>query len=376
MRVKFIDGLRALAIIDVAMSHAHLKYSSGVLGVTVFFTISGYVIVRLMLNEYASTGSFRLKAFFVRRGLKIIPPFLAVVTALSVVGWRTQDLSWTAVLSQHLFAYNWWVLAHNDPHAGVFSGTQVVWTLSVEEQFYIGVALLWLALVRFTRRSIGSFATIMVGIYTLSTAIRLYVSDFTPDSSKDFWRLFILQATPSRISSIALGGLVALIVHDQGQATSTGRARRIATLLSHNLRTPLTIAAVSMLIWPLVVPRHLHSLATDIVLYETATALLILVGVVGGGLPQLLESFLCSSPLQRIGLASYSIYLTHLVIIFWLTRTMGIADDTWARQLLIVAACLVPGLIIHRWVDMPMERYRARWRLPSAPALSSDTTQK
>ena len=136
-RIPSLDGLRAISIVLVMLSHLvkwkHISLSLlqgyGALGVHVFFVLSGYLITNLLLNEQAKTLTIRLSDFYVRRAFRIFPAafvFLGIVVALY---WR--EMHWTHVAAAVFYVANMdlarpWIFGH-------------LWSLSIEEQFY----LLW-----------------------------------------------------------------------------------------------------------------------------------------------------------------------------------------------------------------------------------------
>jgi peptidoglycan/LPS O-acetylase OafA/YrhL len=135
-RIPSLDGLRAISISLVVVGHwAELRYHSDVagafanLGVRIFFIISGYLITSLLLNEQSKSGTIRLRDFYVRRAYRILPASIAFMLPVFIIFWR--ELSWYHMASAALYLANFdfthpWFLGH-------------LWSLSVEEQFY----LLW-----------------------------------------------------------------------------------------------------------------------------------------------------------------------------------------------------------------------------------------
>lgn len=147
-RIPSLDGLRAISILSVVVGHAVLTHGSpvvleplshaGNLGVRMFFVISGFLITSLLLNELRTSASISLRDFYIRRTIRIWPAmyfYIAVVALLNFVGYI--NLSPGDLLAAATFTMNYhhdraWALNH-------------MWSLSVEEQFYI----LWPALVLF-----------------------------------------------------------------------------------------------------------------------------------------------------------------------------------------------------------------------------------
>src|SRR5579864_7182213 len=135
-RIPSLDGLRAISITLVVVGHwAELTYRSNVagafanLGVRIFFIISGYLITTLLLKEQRKTGTIRLREFYIRRAYRILPAAMVFMLPVFVIFW--DDLRWYHIAAAALYLANFdfahpWYLGH-------------LWSLSVEEQFY----LLW-----------------------------------------------------------------------------------------------------------------------------------------------------------------------------------------------------------------------------------------
>ena len=199
-RLASLDGLRAVSILLVLWSHLcktanfppmpRVVLSLGDFGVRVFFVISGYLITTLLLGEQAKTGTISLKGFYVRRVYRIFPAFyafIAVVAVLSgagVIELRPGDLLHAVTFTMnHHQERSWWV-GH-------------LWSLSVEEQFY----LIWPALLLFlgVRRGLYAAAAVMV----LSPLTRVLLWRLWPESHEGMGELF-----PTICDSIAVGCLL------------------------------------------------------------------------------------------------------------------------------------------------------------------------
>jgi peptidoglycan/LPS O-acetylase OafA/YrhL len=148
-RIPSLDGLRAVSIILVIASHAiqgthsfvfRLFFLHSDLGVRVFFIISGFLITSLLLRERAETGRISLPLFYIRRTLRILPPFVlfvgvvAIFNAFGIIQVPPGNWIYALTYTMNFDTHAPWVLGH-------------LWSLSVEEQFY----LLWPLVMRFAR---------------------------------------------------------------------------------------------------------------------------------------------------------------------------------------------------------------------------------
>jgi peptidoglycan/LPS O-acetylase OafA/YrhL len=203
-RVPSLDGLRAVSIALVTFSHllgttgfplAEDALESlndiGFLGVRTFFVISGYLITNLLISEHAKTGRISLRGFYVRRAYRILPAatvliaFVAIVAAAGGFQLHRHDLLHAVTYTMNYHYDRSWELGH-------------LWSLSVEEQFY----LLWpLALVVFGRRAIVPVAVTMLALAPVFRALAYrYLTD--GDSAVD-------EAFPCVMDAIAAGCLLA-----------------------------------------------------------------------------------------------------------------------------------------------------------------------
>jgi peptidoglycan/LPS O-acetylase OafA/YrhL len=148
--VPSLDGLRAVSFFLVFLAHAGLdNVVPGGFGVTVFFFLSGYLITSLMRVEAERTNHVNLKKFYLRRALRILPPFYIVLflaTVLGRVGFLRGDEppQIAPVAAQVLHVSNYWIATHG--WHGIASGTGVYWSLAVEEHFYLLFPALFLLL--------------------------------------------------------------------------------------------------------------------------------------------------------------------------------------------------------------------------------------
>lgn len=162
-RIPSLDGLRAISISLVLAGHwAELRYHSDVagafanLGVRIFFVISGYLITTLLLKEYKKTGTVQLGEFYARRAYRILPAAMAYMVPVFIIYWH--ELRWYHMTAAALYLANFdfthpWFLGH-------------LWSLSVEEQFY----LLWPGVLR---KCFRYRITILLGVVLLAPAYRI-----------------------------------------------------------------------------------------------------------------------------------------------------------------------------------------------------------
>src|SRR5262245_34585181 len=142
LEIQSLDGIRAYSFLLVFFAHAGLdNYIPGGFGVTVFFFLSGYLITTLLRLEWEQHGSISFRDFYLRRALRILPPFYIVLSAaallavVGIVGVVNAPLRATPILAQALHVSNYWIIANTTNDLPV--GTGVYWSLAVEEHFYL-----------------------------------------------------------------------------------------------------------------------------------------------------------------------------------------------------------------------------------------------
>jgi peptidoglycan/LPS O-acetylase OafA/YrhL len=352
-RFDHIDALRAVAVMLVVVSHAGLGHVvPGGAGVTIFFSISGFIITHLLLRERAKTGGFHARSFYQRRFLKIAPPFVVLVV-LPTIGYsllRPVDVQHVA--AQLFFTYNWLPALGHEPQ--VLPGSGVVWSLAIEEQFYIAFALFWAVAAR-RPNCIRLLTVVSVAVLVLSNAARLwFVLTLGAVAAEDR----IYYGSDTRAEGIALGVLAA-IAYSLWQE-QPWRLAPLRSLVSGPWTLP---AAVVLCLAALLIRDAWFRDTLRYTLFSLATVAVILYGLVGRDDPlrRCFDRLACWQPVRMIGLASYSIYLGHYV----LQSSYGELIEDWPAVGVLaseVTISVVSGIVVYRVVEVPFERVRAKLR--------------
>jgi len=184
-RNRDLDGVRGLAILLVVAAHSGLPVRwGGLSGVTLFFVLSGYLITSLLVREWDRWGSVSLWRFWGRRALRLLPALALLIVLAPLLLWATGDdrLSTypTAALASLFYVGNWVRIGGTD--LGVLNH---LWSLSVEEQFYVVWPAVFIALMTWLRSralavvlSLAALAT-FYSVWTRGSAIRLDISTET-----------------------------------------------------------------------------------------------------------------------------------------------------------------------------------------------------
>lgn len=338
-----IDGLRALAVLPVVLFHLGVPWlPGGFLGVDVFFVISGYLITGLLLREFQKGGGGFLLAFWRRRILRILPALLAVVLATVVVG---QFLLYAP--DRYLLAVNAagaltsiGNITHWLHYGGYWSADAKdspllhMWSLGVEEQFYLAYPLFLLVAWRTLRAR--SWIPIVLGIVA-SAGLYLYVAHARPAAA---FYLF-----PTRGWELLAGAAVATLNMQRVPAP------RLGTLLAYG-------GLASIFVGYLLTPEADQAIGSMIVV-AGATA------VVAAGSPGTSGRIgLTNRALVWIGLISYSLYLWHWPVIVFArgaSERYGVETPSW----LLLAISIGLGWLSWRFIEKPFRASRGN-RVPIA----------
>jgi peptidoglycan/LPS O-acetylase OafA/YrhL len=310
-----LDGLRALAVLSVMVFHAHAPaLPGGFLGVDVFFVISGFLIASQLIQEQQQTGRIRIGFFFARRVAKLQPALWGLLLfdlSLNLLGlnpwysahWWQESLAVLWAGANWARAFNW--QAHEL--------TGHTWSLGIEEQFYLGWVLGWVALQKMRVSPSRQLALVLIMAMTSAlTMAVLYGQGATPS------RLY--NGTDTRIHAMLLGCALALWRSQRPMAQqmqAIGPAPQVCAA-SQPLRTKQGLVAGCwgfLLLMILVVSALCIDWRSAAMFYGgyflLAMVSLGVVALLTGSAPGLLGRVLSSCGLPHLGAVSYGLYLWH-----------------------------------------------------------------
>lgn len=343
--IPSLDGLRAVAFGFVFAAHAGLSHIvPGAFGVTVFFFLSGYLITTLMRLEHEKTGRVSLKHFYLRRVLRIHPPFyLILVLALAgaLAGLIPADLEWQAVLALALHYANYWFAAHG--FGGIPAGTGVYWSLAVEEHFYLVFPFLYLWLVRL-RLVPRNQAAFLLGLCALLLVWR-FVLVVGLDAKEDRTAI----ASDTRFDSLAFGCALALFGNPALDSTKIGESTWKYVLLPS--------AIIGLLLTFLV--RNL--VFRETLRYTIQGVCLVPVFVCAVRYPRWLPMRVLNfKPVTYIGVVSYSLYLMHQILLYAAIDRLEGKISRLTIAILVLAVALSCAALIHQTVEKPFAQLRRK----------------
>lgn len=331
-----IDGLRAIAVLSVVLYHVGIAPRAGFVGVDIFFVISGYLITALLLREHDDTGRIDLFAFYARRVRRIFPAAVVVVLAVLAVCplllppeamiRAVNSAAAAAVFVANIF-FQSMTGGYFDPRAEDMPLLHL-WSLSVEEQFYV----LWPALlIGLLRWRPALLPQILAGLGLASLLLAELLIHANSDAA--FYQM------PARFWELAAGGLVA-VSSTQGTVPRWLPATGIA----------LIVAACGFPV------SHFPALGALPVVAGTAALLL---AIHRGCQLGLTGRWLRSRPMVGIGLISYSLYLWHWPLLA-LYRATTIGEGSTQSRLMLCAVAMLLAYASYRYVEQPFRRLRTR----------------
>jgi len=327
-----IDGLRALAVVPVILFHAGVPhFDGGFLGVDVFFVISGYLITRILYDGHGSAGAV-LVGFYERRIRRIAPALILVVAATFFLAialvppWRLVEIS-KSIVAAGTFTANFFFLRQDVYFAtpSEYLPLQHLWSLAVEEQFYIVYPLLFLALTRLSNRR---RAWVLAGLAVASLAYSHALA--TSMGSAAFFR------PDTRAWEILLGALCVFV------PPVPGRWRGLLALLGVGL------ILLAYFVLPAPLAPTLQSLPVCL-----GAALVIL----AAGGDTLAGRILGLWPIAFVGLISYSLYLWHQPLLA-LARIANHGALSAGQTAGVLFVCLALSLLSWQLVEKPARNPR------------------
>jgi len=349
--IPAIDGLRAVAVIAVILYHLGFSWiPGGFLGVDLFFVISGYVITRLLLDSIQRSGGLDLRAFYLARAKRLLPPlvFMVVVTLTFISLWAPDTTK--RFLIDTPFALfggmNWWLVFRDLDYFEAIGRPpllQHTWSLAVEAQFYLVWPLLLLAVLKkFGKKKIPGAALLIAAI----SGITLLIVSLELDANSASEVSHIYFGTDTHSIGLFLGAALAVSWAPMNFETSVSK------------KAQDFIDGIGIFGFVGILGTFLFIKESDPTLYRLAFPL---AGIFGAAIicsivhpASRVAPFLSNKVLLWIGERSYAIYLWHWVI-FQVTRpSVDLEGRTWALYLLRILIVFALADISLRLVELPI----------------------
>jgi peptidoglycan/LPS O-acetylase OafA/YrhL len=349
--IPAIDGLRAVAVIAVMLYHLGFNWiPGGFLGVDLFFVISGYVITRLLLDSIQRSGGLDLRAFYVARIRRLLPPLVfMIITTTIVVGFWAPD-TMRRFLGDTPFALfggmNWWLVFRETDYFEAIGRPpllQHTWSLGVEAQFYLVWPLILLLVLRYFGKNKIPSAALLIAAFS---GIALLVVSLQIDAASTSKVSHVYFGTDTHSIGLFLGAALAVSWIPQNlQETVTRKAQDF-------------IDGIGIVGFLGIIAAFLFIDESDPTLYKIAFPLAglcgcaILTSIVHPA--SRFAPILSSKPFVWIGERSYAIYLWHWVV-FQVTRPdYDLEGSEWALFTLRVLIVFALADISLRLVELPV----------------------
>ncbi|MDB6003790.1 MAG: hypothetical protein JWR15_777 [Prosthecobacter sp.] len=353
--IPSLDGLRAVAILIVFLSHAGLSHVvPGLFGVTVFFFLSGYLITTLLRVECERHGRASLRQFFLRRALRILPPFyltLAVIAMLTFSGVLTGGFHGEALMAQAFFAANYWEIG-----GGVQPpGTEVLWSLAVEEHFYLLFPFFYLGMRRVLPDRRHQFALLLTLCAAVLAWRMLLVHPLSVIDLQTAHHPRTAHATDTRLDGLFFGCALAVWGNPALDGTRISRHQWLWLLLPCCLALLLATFVIRSVSFRETWRYSLQGLAL--------MPLFIVAIRHGDALPLHCLNWRWVS---QFGVLSYAFYLTHSLLLEMVELWLPVPEGFSHLKLMLLrgtvafALTLAVSWMMHAWVEKPFLRLRRR----------------
>jgi peptidoglycan/LPS O-acetylase OafA/YrhL len=375
-----LDGLRALAVVAVMVYHAdHDWLKGGYLGVEVFFVISGYLITLLLIGEHERTGHVDLRMFWLRRFRRLLPAVFVMMALLVVylmLFFRDGRYDTRGdVVAGAFYSANWWQIFVGGGYtaAEAFAPLRHLWSLAVEEQFYLVWPVVMAALLRGGRRRLP-----LIGVRLFATAAALAVliavlyvpgsiSSECADESRGYWMLFgrcvsvnnaLYLSTFTRAGGLMLGAAMAMLWRPK--AILRGPLRSRAPLLDG--LAVFGLGVLAMLMWFVGLASRGDTLTSSAFdpwfyrggLFATGLATMLVIAAVTHR-AALTGNLLGHPLLVWVGTRSYGLYLYHWPVYQLIRkeagRSLGVGQFVFA-----IVVTVVLTETSFRVIEMPIRR--------------------
>jgi len=349
--IPAIDGLRAVAVIAVLLYHLGISWiPGGFLGVDLFFVISGYVITRLLLDSIQRSGGLDLRAFYIARIRRLLPPllFMIITTALFVSLWAPDTIK--RFLTDAPFsifgAMNWWlVFRHTDYFETIGRPPllQHTWSLGVEAQFYLLWPLILLLVLRFLGKNKIPGTALLIATFS---GISLLLLSLRIDSADAAQVSHVYFGTDTHSIGLFLGAALAVKWVPQNLSEEV------------NKKAQDFIDGIGIFGFLGILATFLFINESDPTLYKLAFPL---AGIFGCAIitsvvhpASRFAPILSSRIMVWIGERSYAIYLWHWIV-FQITRpAFDLEGSPWALFTLRILLVLALSDISLRFVELPI----------------------
>lgn len=350
-----IDSLRALAVLAVIIYHVDVNYlPGGFLGVDLFFVLSGYLISSLIIKEYKKTGSLNLYNFYIRRARRLLPAVYFMITVVLVVmvmfnGVLLKKSHLDAIFG-YIYSSNWWYIFHKLDYFDSFgsqSPFKHLWSLAIEEQFYMIFPLLFLLINRKKKDKDGfyklnrNFLYVILGVILVSLIAHIILFDINNISR-------IYFGTDTRAFSLLVGAVGAILYPmDKLNTKITPQENLVYSVVS-------LISIVAL------ITIMIYTSEYNTWMYRGGFLLVAILGIIiiisSGKQHTVMAKLLSFKPVVFIGKISYSLYLWHFPVLVLTTPVSEIGKPNIFFVILRVILTFILAIISYALVETPIRK--------------------
>ena len=350
-----IDSLRALAVLAVIIYHIDINYlPGGFLGVDLFFVLSGYLISSLIIKEYKKTGTLNLYNFYMRRARRLLPAVYFMITVCLVFmvlfnGVLLRKSHLDAVFG-YIYSSNWWYIFHKLDYFDSFgaqSPFKHLWSLAIEEQFYMFFPLIFLIFNRRKKEEGQSsslnknFLYIVLGLILISLVTHILLFDIN-----NINRIYF--GTDTRAFSL-LVGVVGALVYPMDKLSSPTNVKESVLYSVVSLTSISTLIAIMF-----------YTSEYNTWLYRGGFLLVAVLGLIiiisSGKQHTFISKALSFRPIVFIGKISYSLYLWHFPIIVLTTPVSEIGNPNLFYVTLRIILTFIAATLSYLFVETPIRK--------------------
>lgn len=350
-----IDSLRALAVLAVIIYHVDVNYlPGGFLGVDLFFVLSGYLISSLIIKEFRKTGTVNLYNFYIRRARRLLPAVYFMITVGLVVMVLFNEVllrkSHLDAIFGYIYSSNWWYIFHKLDYFDSFgaqSPFKHLWSLAIEEQFYMIFPLLFLLVNRKKKSKDGTyklnknFLYVVLGLILVSLIAHILLFDINNISR-------IYFGTDTRAFSLLVGVVGAILYPME-------RLHTKVTPQQNMLYSVVSLVSIATLITVMIYTSEYNTL-----LYRGGFLLVAILGLIviisSGKQHTLMSRLLSFKPVVFIGKISYSLYLWHFPVLVLTTPVSEIGNPNIFFVILRIVLTFAVAIVSYVFVETPIRK--------------------
>lgn len=355
-----LEGLRAFAVLAVILFHLDIPglFSSGFLGVDIFFTVSGFLITGQLIRQYQTSGTIAIGIFYLKRARRLLPAVLVLLIAcVLITEYWVRDAAWRTrsdLLPALFYFSNWWQIFSEQSYfemSGRPALLQHLWSLAIEEQFYIVWPLLLLVVLRHFGQRALFFIAATLALLSSGWMIYLSVRHGYPQA-QDPSRIYL--GTDTHTMGLFLGAALAAVWNPLSSGAS-------ATKIPATISDFLGVICLSALLWAM-----LFVTEYDVALYQggffwialLSTGLLFAAAHKDGAL----QHWLSIRPLAWMGQRSYGLYLWHWPVFALLRPEFELPDNPWVQAAIRLSLTVILTELSYRLIENPVRTGQVlRW---------------